>query len=260
MKEILKASTSKTGGKLLLASVAGVTILAGLSGCMLDRVLEVRSQFCDFEQNFDLEFDQQPGVVMTHPVLLDQDVLWLIGAEPTEITTLPGSKTMTWVIEEAIAEPDPAYDLRFDLELRYVDEEYRLSQIRLDPKFNALLNPDNLDHETLLASAQDICETGLSFRMRSMEFDIPDKDLEQLPSLPEVLELLGPPHDLSAPGGGWTWRYRPKGGESDESNTAQFTVWFDESSLKPLRMESQYWRYRSKADFSAKKLSMNVKL
>jgi hypothetical protein len=244
---------------LILSATLGISLSAGLSGCMLDRVLEVRSQFCDFEQNFDIEFDQQPGVVMTHPVLLDRDVLWLIGAEPTEITTLPGSKTMTWVIEEAIADPDPAYDLRFDLEFQYVDEEYRLSQIRLDPKFNALLNPDKLDHETLLASAQDICETGLSFRMRSMEFDIPEEDLEQLPSRPEVLKLAGPPHGLTAPGGGWTWRYRPRGA-SDESNTAQFTVWFDEISLEPLRMESEYGRYRSQADFSAKKLSMNVKL
>jgi hypothetical protein len=226
---------------------------------MLDRVLEVRSQFCDFEQNFAIKFDQQPGVVMTHPVLLDQDVLWLIGAEPTETAKHPGGKTMSWVIEEAIPKPDPAHDLRFDLDFRLVDEEYRLSQIRLDPKFNALLNPHNLDHETLLASAQHICETGLSFRLRSMEFDIPEEDLEHLPSRPELLELAGPPHELSAPGGGWTWRYRPRGA-SDESNTAQFTVWFDEVSLKPLRMGSAYGRYRSQADFTARKLSMNVKL
>ena len=254
-----EAFTSNQTKNLVRAATVGVTLLTALSGCMLDRVLEVRSQFCDFEQNFDIELGHQPGIAMTHPVLLEQDVLWLMGAEPTETAIHLGGKKLSWVIEEAMAKPDPAYDLRFDMEFRLVEEEFRLSQIRLDPKFNALLNPGKLDHEALLASAMDICETGLSFRLRSMEFDISEEDLERLPSRPEVLELLGPPHELSAPADGWTWRYRPKGA-SDESNTAQFTVWFDDASLKPLRMESKYWRYSSKADFTAKKLSMNVKL
>ena len=43
-------------------------------------------------------------------------------------------------------------------------------------------------------------------------------------------------------------------------NGAQFTVWFDENSQKPLRMESQYAKYSTKADFIAKKVSMNVEL
>jgi len=58
---------------------------------------------------------------------------------------------------------------------------------------------------------------------------------------------------------GWTYRYRLKG-SNDESPTAQFTVWFDEDSLRPLRMESRYSCYHTSADFISRKLSMNVKL
>ena len=242
----------------LLATTSCVVAL-GLSGCLLSRVSEVRNQFCEFEQNFEIEFGDQPSIRMNQPVMLDQDILWLTGAMPTETVLRPNGKTMTWVIEEAVTEPDPDNDLRLDLDFRQIDGEYKLSLVRMDPKFNAVMNPDYLDRETLLSTARDVCNTGLGFSMRSMEFDIPDQDIEQLPSRPEVLEMMGLPHDPVTADGGWTYRYRLKG-SNDESQTAQFTVWFDEVSLRPLKMESHYSRYRTSADFVSRKLSMNVKL
>ena len=259
MTKTFKAATSSLRTNLVLTSTVGIILLTGLSGCMLDRVRQVRSQFCDFEQNFAIEFGAQPSVVMINPVLLDQDVLWLLGADPTLTVFGRESKTVSWVFEEAVAVPDSSHDLRFDMDFRLIDGNYRLHRISVDPKLNDWLSPDSLNREALLSSAQQICSTGLSFQMTSMEFDIPKQEIDQLPDRSELLASIGQPHDPLKDGGGWSYRYRVKG-STDDRQTAHFTVWFDEFTQKPLRMESQYWRYRGEADFSDNKLSLNMEL
>ena len=242
---------------LLAALASGLTI--ALSGCLFNRVMEVRQQFCDFDSNFSVEFTESVTLHLAHPVILEKDILWLAGAEPTSVTRTGDLVTMVFVIEEDLPVPDPAQDIGFELDFARIGDDFGLTQIRMDPKLSTVLNPENIDRESLLNSADNICQTGLSFGSRSVEFDLDDQDLEQLPSRTEALAIMGPPHSLVDEGAGWTWQYRLKG-HNESNNSARFTVWFDETSQKPLRMESQYARYRTNADFIAKKVSMNVEL
>jgi len=259
--------TRKTGSgthgkkirRLALASTAACVLTAGLSGCLLNRVVEVREQFCDFDQNFRIQFAESPQILMNYPVLLDRDILWLAGTVPTQRIDNPGELIMTYIIEEAIADPDPDKDISVELHFELLDEAFKLSQVRMDPKFSVFMNSEYMDEETLMASAQNICNTGWRFGSTGVEFDISQQDLDKLPGQAEVLELMGPPHNSPAREEGWTYRYRLKG-DPNESRTARFTVWFDEVSQKPLRMESRYARYQTRADFVTKKMSMNVKM
>lgn len=242
----------------LTALLAGALSI-GVSGCLVNRVMEVKQQFCDFDSNFTIDFSESPGVHFTHPVILDKDILWLAGADPTSVIRSNEQLNMFFIIEEDVPVPNPDNEIGFELEFTLLGDDFKLKQVRLDPKLNGIFNPDYLDRESILASAQEICQTGLGFGSRSVELDLSDRDIDELPSRMEALELMGPPHALVDGGNGWTWRYRMKGDTSGD-NGAQFTVWFDENSQKPLRMESQYAKYRTKADFIAKKVSMNVEL
>ena len=232
------------------------TLSVGLSGCLFDRVIDVKEQACEFDENFDLQFSDTPSILLKNPVLLDRDIVWMTGADPTRTVKNAQGLLMTYEIEEDIAMPDPANDLQIDFEFRRFGDDYRLSKILLDPKLSLIFNPDYLDEETLSMAAGDVCDTGLGFGMTSIEMPMPDEDFDWVPSRPKIMELVGPPHALTASGDGWTYRYRMKG-ESGEG-TARFTIWFDDEGQNPVRFESQYSRYRTTADLESRIVSMNI--
>lgn len=242
----------------LTALLAGALAI-GVSGCLMNRVMEVRQQFCDFDSNFTLDFDESATVRFNQPVILDKDILWLAGAQPTRQSIAEDKLTMVFVIEEDVPAPNPANEIGIELEFVLGDGDYKLERISADPKLNNILNSEDMNKESVLSSAQEICQTGLSFATREVEFDLSDEDLEQLPSRTEALEIMGPPHFIENDGQGWTWQYRLKGNQ-ELKKRARFTVWFDDLTQKPLRMESRYARYHTRADFITKKVSMNVKL
>jgi len=236
-----------------------LTLATGLSGCLLNRVMEVKQQVCEFDENFELRFDDSPTIVMNRPVLLDRDIMWLAGTPPTYTVSKSDELIMTYMIEEDIAEPNSANDIRVDLSFILFDEEFRLNKVQMDPKFSTVINQQFLNEETIMESAQNICNVGLGIASTKIEMDITEQELEMLPTRQEILELMGPPHAMTEEDHGWIYRYRLKGNQ-DESQVAVFTVWFNETSEKPVRMKSQYDRFHSFADFEAKKISMNMKL
>lgn len=242
----------------LLRFLVPATLSLGLTGCLFDRVLDVKEQACEFDENFDLQFVDGPAILLKNPVLLDRDVVWIAGADPTRTVKNAEGLLMSFEIEEDVAEPDPANDLRIDFEFMLSGDEYRLSKILLDPKLGLVFNEGYLDDETLSEAASDVCDTGLGFGMTSIEMPIPEDDFEWVPSRPEILELAGPPHAIAKGGDGWTYRYRMKGGAGE--GAARMTVWFDDQGQSPVRFESRYSRYRAVVDLEEWVVSMNIEL
>jgi hypothetical protein len=244
------------------ATLACFTALA-LSGCLLNRMVELKDQFCDFDSNFSLQFEDSMEFSFNQPMLLDTDILWLSGAPPTKTTKSADELTMTFVIEKVMSQPgylpDPADDIQVDLHFDRFDDGFKLRRVRMDPKLTTLMNPDFFDKEVINSAAQEICDTGRSFASTKMEMDIPELELRMLPNRQEILELLGAPLEHIDQDTGFVYQYRLKG-EKHQSEFARLVVWFDESGEKPVRMESNYSRYHTIADFIEKKLFLRVTL
>ena len=234
-----------------------------LSSCLLNRVVELKGQFCEFESNFSLQFDDSVDIYFNKPVLLDSDILWLSGAPPTKITKSADELTMTFVIEKVMSQPgyvpDPENDIQVDLHFGRFDDGFKLKHVRMDPKLSVLMNPDFLSEEVINSAARDVCDTGWSFASTTLEMDISEQELSLLPNREEILELLGAPFDQVDQDTGFVYQYRLKG-EKRESEFARLVVWFDETGEKPVRMESDYSRYHTKADFIEKKVFLRVSL
>ena len=237
--------------------VAGA-ILFTVSGCLFDRLLEVKAQACEFDQNFELQFGESLAVHFNEPVLLERDIVLIIGAEPTLRQETQDRLLLTYQIEEAVPEPDPDLDLHIGFDFRPADGAYRLSGILLDSKFGLIFNADYLDHATLHESAKLACETFLGPGMTSFELDISDLELAWLPSKAEILQLAGKPHATGESPDSWTYRFRLKG--SQNKGDVRFTVWFDEKGRAPVKLATQYARYRSTADLEARVISMDIDL
>ena len=242
---------------LIVLFSAGLTL--SLGGCLFNRVLEVRGQFCDFDSNFVVDFDGAASLVFAQPVLLSNDITWLLDAQPTFERRGNGRLEMSFVFEEALAFPDPARDVRVDMVFTGQEGNYRLESIHSDPSLNAVLNEQTLNAQALQRSAQNICETGWRFGSTEIEVDIQRPDPDALPDRREVVEWLGPPHDRLEDDTGWSYGYRLKG-QTNPDLVFRVRLWFDDVTSKPVRVESRYARYRANANFETLKLSMNVEL
>jgi hypothetical protein len=234
-----------------------------MSSCLLNRVVVLKGQFCDFESNFGLQFSDSLEVYFYKPVLLDSDMLWLAGAPPTKVSKTADELVMTFVIEKIMAQPDyapdPANEFQVDLYFGRFDQEYRLKHVWMDPKLSALMNPEFFNEEVINSAAKNVCDTGWSFASTTLELDISEQELSQLPNRQEILELLGAPLKQVGQDTGFVYQYRLKG-QKHESDIARLVVWFDESGEMPVRMESNYSRYHTKADFIEKKVFLRVSI
>jgi hypothetical protein len=254
----LNRSPWRTGRNLLLGTTAGLVTL-GLSGCFINRAAEVQDQFCDFDSNFSLQFAESANFNFHNPVLLDKDILWIAGASPTHIEKNADDLSMLFVLEKAGPNPVAEDDIQVELKFDQIDEKYKLMNVRFDPKLNTLINPEMLDEATIDTATRNMCELGWSFASTKIVMDISDHNLDELPSRTEFLEWLGPPLESDEESGSFTYEYLLKGEESDRM-TARFTVWFDDSGDKPVRMDSEYSHFLTSTDFVKKKMMMKVKI
>jgi hypothetical protein len=243
------------------ATLTAVTasLALGLSGCLVNRAAEVKGQFCDFDSNFSLEFAHSAEFQFHHPVMLDKDIVWLTDSKPTRTEVSGNKKQMFFIMEKSGSAPDPATDIRVELEFEMLDEQFKLARIRFDPKLNAMMNPEVMDRAAIEAGSRMMCETGYSLASREVELDLSGQSFDDLPKRQEILDLLGPPLEYDPAGNSFSYEYHLKGSEDDPLNT-RFTVWFDDSGETLARMESRYSHFHSSTDFINKKMRVQLKM
>jgi hypothetical protein len=242
--------------KVFLSTGAACLALS-LNGCLINRVVEVRDQFCDFDTNFEFEFDESTGFVFKNPVMLEKDIIWLAGAPPTKSIRSDDHLSMIYVVEKVSG--GPGEDFFVELGFERMADEFKLMNVRFDPAFSTVINQEFLDRDTIESAAQNFCETGWTYATRNLDLDISDQDLEELPGRLEILDWLGPPLVNNEKEDSFYYEYRLKSDQPDPV-TASFTVWFDETTDKPARMSSRYSRFETNTDFIEKKMSMRVTL
>jgi len=182
--QMLHVQAWRTG--LLCVLVAPI-----LQGCLLTRVMETRAQLCD-EQPPRVITIQEPGrglrVLFEKPTLTDQDVIAIVGFEATEIG---GTKAVREIFYEArpLHRPfDREAGLVLKLSFTHLRGEYRLSEVEIPEKFNAILPPPLLE-----AAVKVACKAQVVVVPPSTTLDLTDVDRATLPTRDLVRSLLGPP-------------------------------------------------------------------
>jgi hypothetical protein len=242
---------------LMLAIIIGPL----LSGCLLNRVLIVKGQFCDFESNFAITTDGRTNFLIHDPVLLDKDIIWLAGASPSQVQAESGKLVMTYEIEKVLAQPNPAHDMEIQLYFESHDDDFKLARVQFDDRLSQLFGPGSMDREMLNTAVQNVCEAGISMASTHLEQHITDQEYAMLPSREEMFEVFGEPSEVIEPGLVFAYEYRLKNqADSADRKLARIEVWFDAPGEKPLRMESSYSRYQAKADFSSRILQLDVNI
>ena len=255
---------SNIGGfQQLFITVRGMAIacllLLGLSSCLLNRVVTVKQQFCDFESNFALRFDDVTELQIQHPVLRDTDILWISDAEPTRISELNEELVMTWEIEKVMKIPEPENDIAIDLYFEQSDGKYKLRRVQMDPVLREMTDSETMNQELIEKMASNVCDTGWSFSARDVEYELSEQEIALLPSRSEIVKALGEPTEYLESESAYVYEFRPKNGNPDP-NIARMVIWFDEATDLPVKMESGYSRFATRANFIERKMVFSVTL
>jgi hypothetical protein len=251
-------TSGRPGQKVFVATLAACLAL-GLNGCLLNRMVEVQDQFCDFDSNFKLQFADSASFNFHSPVLLDQDILWIADASPTHMTRTADDLSMVFILEKTGSDNNPENQIRVELAFLKIDDQFKLASVMFDPKLNAVINPQMLDKASIDTATQTLCETGWSFGSTAVEMDLSGQDLDDMPKRAEILDWLGPPVEEDKESNSFTYEYQLKG-DMPEPMTTRFTVWFDSAGEKPVRIDSEYSRFRTSTDLVGKTMSMKVKI
>jgi hypothetical protein len=223
-----------------------------LNGCILERIFRVKSQLCDFDKNFQIELSEGFRVVLREPVMLDEDITWLAGAEPSEQKFVGDELVMTYNAERKWAKPNGQYDLPIELRFVRFDREYRLKEGYLSKSLTHILTA-----KLLTQIMQSVCKSEKSLVKRQIKIDIRTLDRTLLPDRSEITDLLGPPNSNSANEHKLVYDYRLRNNSANDIETT-IEINFDDTDEKMLRIKVKYLRYHLDADFEKGEALLNV--
>lgn len=231
-----------------------------LSGCLLTRLYAFKQQFCDYRSNFSFSTQDEFRVTLNHPLLLDKDVIWLAGAEPSQVQSSDQHKQMQWVVDKVLPPgfpADPEFDqLMMTMEFKADENDFLLHEVEMDQRFAYVVSPHLMDKY-----ADNVCKASWLVLGRSGEIDLADADLSVQPSRQEVIDYLGQPTAILDTGTGQStgllYEYRLHGSKF-KGPQYRFEFWYDASSGELLRSTTTSIRFSSTTDFKEKKMWIKV--
>jgi hypothetical protein len=226
--------------KTLLVFLSAALIL---NGCILERIFRVKNQLCDFEKNFQIEITQGFRVVLRDPVMLDEDITWLAGAQPSEQKFVSDELVMTYIAERKGIHSIGQYDLPIELRFVRLDGEYRLKEGSLGKNL-----ADILTDELLSQIMQTICKSEKSLVKQQIIIDIKELDQSLLPAGSEITAILGPPNPNSGIEHRQIYDYQLKNHDEIEKETT-IEIYYDNADERVIRIKVKYLRYNLDADF-----------
>ena len=229
-----------------------LSVLLILNGCILERIFTVKNQLCDFNRNFQIEYSEGFRVILREPVLLDDDITWLAGAEPSEQKFVGDELVMTYNAQRKSAKPGGQYDLPVQLRFVRLDGEERLKEGYLSKNLTHILTG-----KLLTQIMQSVCKSEKSLVKRQIKIDIRTLDRTLLPGRSEIVESLGPPNPIPAGEHTLVYDYQLKNTAAAGLATT-IEINFDEADEKMLGIKVKYLRYHLDADFEKGEAVLSV--
>ncbi len=214
-----------------------------LNGCILERIFRVKNQLCDFEKNFQIDNSEGFRILLRDPVMLDEDITWLAGAEPSEQEVTGDELVMTYIAQRNGMHSPGQYDLPIELRFVRLDGKYRLKEGSLSKNLT-----DILTDELLSRIMQSICKSEKSLVKQQLTIDIRKLDRNLLPTRSEIFSILGPPNTNSPLAHKLVYDYQLKNDAAPDKETL-IEITFDDAQETILGIRVKYLRYNLEADF-----------
>ena len=194
-----------------------------LSSCVFVRMVKVKNQLNDFEINFDLNDERGLTLVFLNPVLLTDDVIWLMKGGPVSVEVIDGGELWTYVFQKQHTVSQSEGDT-YDIPILMVIEDGKLAEVAFPKRFLK-----NLSIPLLKKMLTSMGNADVSKLRRSANSKYTGKDPAEIPTSDNVMETLGAPYEIEQLGENSKLSYlyylEDSEGNADKDNL-NFELWF----------------------------------
>jgi hypothetical protein len=242
-----------------------IIITVVVSGCitMTSHLFAVRKQVCEFDEYFSVNLDKEGvEVKLNEPVLLEREVLLMVGAAPTSRVVTANGMTASYIFEQVrttTENPSDSIGEEFELRLLFISSKkgFLLSGIQssevpaelFDSALTVIANSSEM--------AREACDMPINPFSRSVVVDVDRDMLDLLPARQLVVSWLGPPSESTKYGDDLVYEFRLKG-ESNDLPVARFDAGYGHTGDLPVAIDASFSRYHASIDVPAG--TMRVKL
>ena len=198
-------------------------IMLSLSSCIFVRMMKVKNQLNDFEINFDLNDERGLTLVFKNPVLLTDDVIWLMKGGPVSVETIDEGQLWTYVFQKQHTVSQDESDA-YDIPILMVMENDKLTQVTFPERFLK-----NLSIPLLKKMLTSMGNADVSKLRRSASSKFSGDDPAEIPTSDNVIETLGVPYEIEESGENskLSYLYYLEDSEGKASkNNLNFELWF----------------------------------
>ena len=231
-----------------------ITMILLLNGCILERIFKVQNQLCDFEENFQIHVSDGFRIMLEEPVMLDDDITWLAGAQPSEQEIVGDNLVMIYIAERKGELAEGQYDLPIELRFVRMDGKYRLKEGALSKNITEMLTED-----LLIQIMQSVCKSEKSLVKQQIVIDISMLDRNLLPGRSELTRILGPPNPNSGIEHKLIYDYQLKNSTAIDQE-ALIEIQLDDTDERVNQIRMKYLRYHLDADLEKGKAILSVEL
>ena len=164
-------------------------VILTLTGCILFRMLSVKDQLNDFETNFDLNDERGLTLVFKNPVLLSDDVIWLMKGSPGSVEYIEEGQMWTYVFQKQNTTSQEEGD-SYDIPILMIVEDDKLVEITFPERFLKNLSIPLLKKMLSSMGNADVSKLG-----RSASSKYSGTDTSEIPTTDNVMETLGAPYE-----------------------------------------------------------------
>jgi len=209
--------------KRLFVFLALFLIIITLSSCIFVRMIKVKNQLNDFETNFDLNDERGLTLVFLNPVLLTDDVIWLMKGGPVSVEMIDEGELWTYVFQKQHTVSQDEGDA-YDIPILMVIEDGKLAEVTFPKRFLK-----NLSIPLLKKMLASMGNADVSKFRRSASSKYIGKDPTEIPTSDNVMETLGVPYEVEDLGENSKLSYLYYLEDSDGSankGNLNFELWF----------------------------------
>ncbi len=219
----------------VLVFLALFLIVLSLSSCIFVRMMKVKNQLNDFETNFDLTDERGLTLVFKNPVLLTDDVIWLMKGGPVSVEKIDVGELWTYVFQKQHTVSQDEGDT-YDIPILMVIEDGKLTEVTFPKRFLK-----NLSIPLLKKMLTSMGNADVSKFRRSASSKFSGSDPTEIPTSDNVVETLGVPYEVEDLGENSKLSYLYYLEDSDGSankDNLNFELWFiaynEDKALKRL--------------------------
>ncbi len=169
-------------------SIIFLLFIVSSTGCVYLRLLKVKRQLNDFENNFALNDENGLKFVFKNPVLLSDDIIWLMKNDPLSREQTENGEIWVYVLEKQYLDENTD-KVNYDIPILFYVRDDKLVEMTFPERFLK-----NLSKPLLIKMLGSMGKSEISKSTRSAGTEFKGSNSDEIPKKRYIISVLGKPY------------------------------------------------------------------